>query len=216
MNIRSPMPYAAACFFASSGHTMISPLRSPRAYERTLGVYDAPRMRAFNARAFAGVTKTSERSHPGSATSAIAVYGKRGTDARRVRFLTKTRAIRLALAPFAACVSASGRIDLAEFYEFVVFLAPHFRNKRALMADVLRLHAFPVTAIAHFTHEPEPLRATGKTADERRGTLVLPAFHFNSYSGSHVEGTLPHCIHDCLLKSARTPRLLCSGDEWPK
>ena len=155
-------------------------------------------MRAFSARAKAGVTKTSERSQSASTAPAIAVYAKRGTEARRVRFLMKTRAIRSALASIAARVSAGGRIDLAELYELIVFLAPHFRNERALMADVLRLRTLPVAAVAHFTHEPEPLRAAGKTADERGGTLVLPAPHFNSYAGSHVRGTLPHCVHDCL------------------
>lgn len=154
-------------------------------------------MRSFSARALAGVTKASERSHPGSAAAAIAVYAKRGTVARRVRFLIKTRAIRLALSPFAAPVSTSGRIDFAELYEFVVFLAPHFRNERAFMADILRLRALPVAAIAHFAHESEPLRAAGKTADKRGRTLVLPASHFNSYAGSHVGGTVPHCVHDC-------------------
>ena len=95
----------------------------------------------------------------------------------------ETLVIRLALA---ACIPAGRRVYLAELHELIVFLASYFRNEGALMADILRLGALPVASVAHFAYEAEPLRAAGKTANERGRTFVLAASNLNSCACCHV------------------------------
>lgn len=53
----------------------------------------------------------------------------------------------------AARILFSSWIYLTEFDEFVVILAAHFRDKCALVADILRCGAMPVSIVANFAHE---------------------------------------------------------------
>lgn len=60
-------------------------------YESTFGTYDFLRNCLFRARAFAGVTKTSEMSHFGSTSFATAENAERGPPkADRVKFCIET------------------------------------------------------------------------------------------------------------------------------
>ena len=68
--------------------------------------------------------------------------------------------------PLAARFLGRG-VDFSELHLLVVGLTADLGDKRALVVDVLRLDALEVAAVAHLTHQPEPLRAAGKTADER-------------------------------------------------
>ena len=162
-------------------------------------MYDLPRNRRFSARAFAGPTKTSEISHRGSTAYAITVKAARGSPREdRVKFLMETPAIRLSLAAFAAHVFTRRGIYLTELHELIVRFAPYFRDKGALVPDVLRPGALPVAATAHLAHKTESLCSAGEATNERGGTFVLSALDFNSCACCHDVRTLAHRGGHCL------------------
>lgn len=81
------------------------------------------------------MTKTSEISQPGRVFAAIAVYAKRGTLLRRVRFLIETPGIPLVFAALAHLLCCW--IDFAELHEFIVCFATYLGDEGAFVADIL-------------------------------------------------------------------------------
>ena len=120
---------------ASFGQIIISALFSPTTYESTFGVYAFPRNCLFKALAFAAPTNTREMSHPGNTSPATLENIEGCPRYDRVRFLMAIAILRLALTALARLLR--GRVYLTELYELVVGLAPHLRDERALVTDVL-------------------------------------------------------------------------------
>src|SRR3989344_4804061 len=67
------------------------------------------------------------------------------------------------------------------------------------MVDVFRLCALPITAVAEFPDESEPLRPAGEAANKRGRTLVLPAPYLHSCTRHHDIPTLAYESRNCLF-----------------
>ena len=86
----------------------------------------------------------------------------------------------------ASALVAGGReVNFAELHIFMELGGALGTHHGALVVDVLGFLAHVVALFAKHAHEVKPLRAAGKTADERSRAFVLTATHLNAYCVLH-------------------------------